>query len=67
MSYPVSMGVLTQPTPARLILMPECLEYNGKYLIPFARLGYFRKEAYDEELGTRLWNWLENEVGLQVQ
>ena len=33
-----------------------------KFLIPWARVGKCRKEAYDGELGKRLWNWLEEEV-----
>ncbi len=33
-----------------------------QYLIPWARLGRCRPEAYDDELGERLWKWLEDEV-----
>ena len=31
-------------------------------MIPWARLGKCRPEAYDDELGERLWRWLEAEV-----
>lgn len=33
-----------------------------QFLIPWARLGRCREEAYDEELGKKLWNWLEEQV-----
>ncbi|KAJ7103405.1 NAD(P)-binding protein [Mycena belliarum] len=38
------------------------VDLNGKYLIPWARVGYMRKEAEDPELGEKLWNWLETET-----
>ena len=31
-------------------------------MIPFARFGKCRPEAYDDEIGERLWRWLEAEV-----
>ena len=31
-------------------------------MIPWARLGKCKKEAYDDELGKRLWEWCEKEV-----
>ncbi|RDX48783.1 NAD(P)-binding protein [Lentinus brumalis] len=57
--YPTSYGALTQLFAGT---MPEALNYNGEFLIPFARLGKCRPEAYDDELGQRLWTWLEDEV-----
>ncbi|KAI0823263.1 NAD(P)-binding protein [Trametes gibbosa] len=42
--------------------MPEALNFNGDFLIPWARLGKCKAEAYDAELGAKLWNWLEGEV-----
>ncbi|KAH9945575.1 NAD-P-binding protein [Amylocystis lapponica] len=59
MTYPVSFGALTQLWAGT---MPETLNYNGEFLIPWARVGKCRKEAYDEEIGKRLWSWLEEQV-----
>ncbi|KAI0733894.1 hypothetical protein C8Q72DRAFT_500583 [Fomitopsis betulina] len=42
--------------------MPETLNHNGKFLIPWARVGECRPEAYDDALGEKLWNWLEEQV-----
>ncbi|KAI0747568.1 hypothetical protein C8Q74DRAFT_510339 [Fomes fomentarius] len=55
----VESGALTQLFAGT---MPEALNYNGEYLIPWARLGKCRREAYDDELGQRLWTWLEDAV-----
>ncbi|KAJ6465014.1 hypothetical protein C8R45DRAFT_1055709 [Mycena sanguinolenta] len=38
---------------------PETLNANGKYLIPWARLGKANSSTHDAELGTKLWAWLE--------
>jgi len=57
--YPASLGALTQLWAGT---MPETLNHSGKFLIPWARVGECRKEAYDDELGNRLWSWLEEEV-----
>ncbi|KAI1791837.1 NAD(P)-binding protein [Ganoderma leucocontextum] len=58
--YPPSMGALT---PLYAGTMPEGLKLNGKYLIPWAQEAeVYNKEAYDEDLGRRLWEWLEEEV-----
>ncbi|EED81510.1 predicted protein [Postia placenta Mad-698-R] len=51
--YPASQGALTQLWAGT---MPETLDYNGKFLIPWARVGRCRKEAYDDQIGERLWN-----------
>ncbi|KAI0963002.1 hypothetical protein AcW1_000211 [Taiwanofungus camphoratus] len=53
------MGALTQLWAGT---MPEMLDYNGKFLIPWARVGVCRKAAYDDVFGERLWNWLQEEV-----
>ncbi|KAI0754737.1 NAD(P)-binding protein [Daedaleopsis nitida] len=50
--YPASQGALTQLFAGT---MPEALNYNGEFLIPWARLGTCRPEAYDDELGQRVW------------
>ncbi|RPD56662.1 NAD(P)-binding protein [Lentinus tigrinus ALCF2SS1-7] len=57
--YPTSCGALTQLLAGT---MPEALSYNGEFLIPWARLGRCRPEAYDDAVGDRLWKWLEDET-----
>ncbi len=42
--------------------MPETLNYNGEFLIPWARVGRCREEAYYAELGQKLWAWLEDQT-----
>ncbi|TBU22526.1 NAD(P)-binding protein [Dichomitus squalens] len=57
--YPSSYGALTQLYAGT---MPDALNYNGEFMIPWARLGKCRREAYDDEIGDRLWKWLQDEV-----
>ncbi|KAI0796199.1 NAD(P)-binding protein [Abortiporus biennis] len=57
--YSVFQGALTQLYAGT---MPEAVQYNGEFLIPWARLGRCREEAYDHETGERLWKWLEEQV-----
>ncbi|TBU37636.1 NAD(P)-binding protein [Dichomitus squalens] len=57
--YPAPQGALTQLFAGT---MPEALNYNGEYMIPWARLGKCRPECYNDEIGERLWKWLEDEV-----
>ncbi|KAI0076330.1 NAD(P)-binding protein [Panus rudis PR-1116 ss-1] len=57
--WPASYGALTQLWAGTT---PEALHYNGEFLIPWARVGRCRPEAYDPELGEQLWNYLEEEV-----
>ncbi|OSC98224.1 NAD(P)-binding protein [Trametes coccinea BRFM310] len=57
--YPTPYGALTQLFAGT---MPEALNYNGEFLIPWARLGKCRPEAYDPDVGERLWNWLDEQV-----
>ncbi|CDO72258.1 hypothetical protein BN946_scf184970.g110 [Trametes cinnabarina] len=57
--YPTPYGALTQLFAGT---MPEALNYNGEFLIPWARLGKCRPEAYDPKVGERLWTWLEEQV-----
>ncbi|KAJ7619150.1 NAD-binding protein [Mycena polygramma] len=47
---PLYGGVSTDP-----------VNLNGKYLIPWARVGVMRKEAEDPKLGEKLWKWLEEQ------
>ncbi|KAI0681638.1 hypothetical protein C8T65DRAFT_598415, partial [Cerioporus squamosus] len=57
--WPVEYGALTQLYAGT---MPAALNFNGEFLIPWARPGKCRAEAYDEELGRKLWQWLEDAV-----
>ncbi|KAI1793118.1 NAD(P)-binding protein [Ganoderma leucocontextum] len=57
--YPTPYGALTQLWAGT---MPEAVNYNGEFLIPWARHGKCRPEAYDPAIGERLWNWLEEQV-----
>ncbi|KAI0686994.1 NAD(P)-binding protein [Earliella scabrosa] len=57
--YPTPYGALTQLFAGT---MPEALNYNGEFMIPFARLGRCRDEVYDDEIGQRLWQWMEDET-----
>ncbi|KAI5117021.1 hypothetical protein M0805_000005 [Coniferiporia weirii] len=57
--YPAPLGGLTQLWAGT---MPETAAYNGKYLIPWARVGEPRKEAKDPETAVKLWEWLEAQV-----
>ncbi|KAH9932909.1 uncharacterized protein B0H18DRAFT_671326 [Fomitopsis serialis] len=58
--YPVEYGALTQLWAGT---MPEALDHNGEYVVPWARIAdRARSEAYDDQACARLWDWLENEV-----
>ena len=35
---------------------------SWQFMIPWARLGRCRPEVYDDEVGNKLWSWLEGEV-----
>ncbi|OCH84430.1 NAD(P)-binding protein [Obba rivulosa] len=59
MLYPAHMGALTQLWGG---LMPEPAQHNGEFLIPWARFGKCRAEAYDDATGERLWNYLQEQV-----
>ncbi|TFY57558.1 hypothetical protein EVJ58_g6951 [Rhodofomes roseus] len=56
---PAPFGALTQLWAGT---MPEAINHNGKYAIPAARIAPCRAEAYDDELGKRVWEFLEEEV-----
>ncbi|KAI0783505.1 NAD-P-binding protein [Abortiporus biennis] len=57
--YPVSYGALTQLWAGT---MPETIQYNGEFLIPWARKGRCRDEVYDPVVGEKLWNYLLEQV-----
>ncbi|KAJ6617331.1 NAD(P)-binding protein [Mycena sp. CBHHK59/15] len=41
---------------------PEAAYLNGKYLIPWARIGDPHQGTLDPETGAKLWKWLEDQV-----
>ncbi|PCH39964.1 NAD(P)-binding protein [Wolfiporia cocos MD-104 SS10] len=57
--YPTEKGALTQLFAGTA---PEAESMNGKYLIPWARVGEARPDALDPELGKKLWEWMEEQV-----
>ncbi|KAH9932805.1 NAD(P)-binding protein [Epithele typhae] len=57
--FPPTMGALTSLFAAT---MPEALNYNGEFMVPWARLGKCRQEMYDDSLGQKLWERLEDET-----
>ena len=59
MMQPVSYGALTQLYCAT---DPSAADANGKFFIPWARLGEPNKATLDPQVGERLWTWLENEM-----
>ncbi|THG95971.1 hypothetical protein EW026_g5779 [Hermanssonia centrifuga] len=58
-TYPASFGALTQLWGGT---MPDVVDHNGDFLIPWARLGRCRKEVYDPKVGEELWSYLEEQV-----
>jgi len=59
MLYDTPFGALTQLYAGT---MPEAATLNGKYLVPWARVGTALEETQDPELGNKLWDWLEEQV-----
>ncbi|KAH9053024.1 NAD(P)-binding protein [Lactarius vividus] len=59
MLYPASTGALTQLYCATA---PSAADANGKFFIPWARLGEPNKATLDPQVGEKLWSWLENET-----
>ncbi|TFK32879.1 hypothetical protein BDQ12DRAFT_739138 [Crucibulum laeve] len=57
--YPTPYGALTQLYAGT---SPEGKHLNGKYLVPFARVGKSPPAGEDTELGAELWRWMEAEV-----
>ncbi|TFK24389.1 NAD(P)-binding protein [Coprinopsis marcescibilis] len=57
--HPSSQGALTQLWAGTT---EEGLTMNGKYLVPWARLGEPNPLALDESLRDELWKWLEEQV-----
>ncbi|KAI0725375.1 NAD(P)-binding protein [Fomitopsis betulina] len=57
--YPVDYGALGQLWAGT---MPEALNHNGEFVVPWARVASPRKDAFKEKVGVKLWTWLEGEV-----
>ncbi|KAK0498736.1 NAD(P)-binding protein [Armillaria luteobubalina] len=57
--YPADMGALTMLWAGT---SSEGADLNGKYLIPWARVGIASKGTQDPELGLKLWEYLEEQV-----
>ncbi|KAJ8517408.1 hypothetical protein ONZ45_g5423 [Pleurotus djamor] len=59
MLYPTPMGALTQLW-GGTTADPKVI--NGKFLVPWARVGRTHEPATDPALGKKLWEWLEDQV-----
>ncbi|KAK7042188.1 NAD(P)-binding protein [Favolaschia claudopus] len=57
--YPVELGAQTQLWAGTTA---EGANFNGKYLIPWARMGKANPKTLDPTLGKELWTWLEEQV-----
>ncbi|KAJ7587945.1 NAD(P)-binding protein [Mycena floridula] len=57
--YPAKWGALTQ------LYAGTCAEgesFNGKFLVPWARVGKAAPSTSDPENGRKLWEWMEQQV-----
>ncbi|KAG8217211.1 hypothetical protein J3R82DRAFT_5295 [Butyriboletus roseoflavus] len=59
MLRPVSYGAITQLYAGTVA---DGKSLNGKYLIPWARIGTPRANTQDPEVGKKLWQYLEEQV-----
>ncbi|KAG1869443.1 hypothetical protein DFJ58DRAFT_837739 [Suillus subalutaceus] len=57
--HDVSYGALTQLYAGTTA---EGANLNGKYLVPWARIGNTHPDAQDPQQASELWNWLEDQV-----
>ncbi|KAH7882120.1 hypothetical protein F5I97DRAFT_1817637 [Phlebopus sp. FC_14] len=55
----VSYGVINQLYAGTI---PDGASLNGKYLVPWARIGKPHADTQDPVLGKKLWTWLEEQV-----
>ena len=46
----------------RSISQALCSDVLEQFMIPWARLGRCNKDAYNEDLGCRVWEWCEKEI-----
>jgi len=61
---PTALGAITQLYAGTT---PDAKELNGKYLIPWARIGKAREDVTDEKLGEKLYSWLEEQIAPTLQ
>ncbi|TFY74619.1 hypothetical protein EWM64_g9393 [Hericium alpestre] len=61
--YPAPHGAPTQLWGGTA---PETADYDGKFLIPWARLGKANPATEDPKPGENLWNWLEEQVKTEI-
>ena len=59
MFRPTPFGALT---PLWAATTSEAIAANGKYAIPVGRIAPCRPEMYDDELGEKLWRFLQTAV-----
>ncbi|GLB38375.1 putative NAD-P-binding protein [Lyophyllum shimeji] len=57
--YCTPQGALTQLFAGT---SPQGADLNGKYLVPWARIGRARATTQDPELGKQLWTWADEQV-----
>ncbi|KAJ7122474.1 NAD-P-binding protein [Mycena filopes] len=57
--YPPAWGALPQLFAGT---SPEGVGFNGKFIVPWGRLGPARKDTRDPKLGRELWTRLEEQV-----
>ncbi|KAG5652886.1 hypothetical protein H0H81_003249 [Sphagnurus paluster] len=57
--YPTPQGALTQLYAGT---SAEGIEFNGKYLIPWARIGTAAAATNDPQQARQLWEWAEEQV-----
>ncbi|EKM54541.1 uncharacterized protein PHACADRAFT_175061 [Phanerochaete carnosa HHB-10118-sp] len=58
-SHELWYGTLTQ---LWVGTMEEAIQYNGEFIIPYARPGKTQAQMYDPEIGKRLWLYMEEAV-----
>ncbi|KAF8313659.1 NAD(P)-binding protein [Clavulina sp. PMI_390] len=59
MSYGVEYGALT---PLYAGTSTDALEFNGKFLVPWARVGECRSDHYNVAVQDAMWNWCEEAI-----
>lgn len=57
--YPAKWGCITQLWAGTA---PSALSANGKYVVPWGRIGQPHEGTEDVELGVRLWRYLEEQI-----
>jgi len=63
MLFPAPMGALTQ---LWIGTSPETVDFNGKWLIPWAREGKFLGAKNADEVGPVLWEWVEKQRAVHL-